>query len=205
MPLICVLVEVLRRGERVALDPVAAVPHLDPDEVAEVGRLDHVAAACPVLAAVPLVADLHDPLRRRGPPATISLPSSMVWLSGFSQYACLSGCHRGEELFLVVVVRRGDDDRVEVLVIEQLAVVAVACRFAAVTELVEDGLEGGEAELRAVGDRDEPAAVLDGLAHDRAAAIAAADEADVESLVRAEGARRMGRRRPAHRRSRPIP
>ena len=61
----------------------------------------------------------------------------MVWLSGFSQYASLPACHRGEELFLVVVVRGGDDDRVEALVVEQLAVVVVDASASPCSDLVE--------------------------------------------------------------------
>src|SRR5437868_6295783 len=86
-----------------------------------------------------------------------------------------------------MVVRRGDNHGVQPVVFEQLAVIGVLFRLAAISELVQCGLEGAEAELGDIGDGDEPMAELEGLGGNGPAAVAAADETDVEPLIGAEG------------------
>ena len=150
-----------RRGERVFLDPVAAVPDLGPDEVAEVVGVDHVPGPLPVRAAVPLVADLDDPL---GPPD--GLDHLLAFLDRLGQrlldVGVFFGLHDGQQHVPVVVVRGGDDDGVEPLVVEQLAVVVVERRL--VLAGLGDGLgQRPEAELGHVAQGHAAVAELHGL------------------------------------------
>ena len=145
-----------------------------------------------LLAAVALVADLDDALRpAHGLDHLAALLDRLR--EGLLDVRVLPGADGRDEHIAVVVVRRGDDDGVQALAFEQAAVVGVLRRLLLLIGERDRLGDFVHAELGDVADGDDAVLELEHFADERPPAVAAADEADVQFLVRFEGAR--GRQR----------
>jgi hypothetical protein len=162
-----------RAGRRVAVHPPVDERHLP-----QFPRVDDVDRLRVRVDAGPLAADLHDAvlLARRLDDGLALLPPVCHRL--LDEHV-LAGVHRIERHLLVPVIGDGDDDRLDVLVVEQPPVVAPGAEVGA-----EDLMGTREVRFVCIGDfhdagvRDRAGAAEEDLAPD-----ADADDADADTVV----------------------
>ena len=124
----------------------------------------------------------------------ICLPSSIVSVSGFSQYTSLPACSASMAILRVPVVGRDDRHDVDVLALEQLAVVLVHVDVAAVAALLVLPACRGLPHMVGVHIADGDAVgELHRLRSDAVPAVAGADAAEDRPFVRAGEAEGAGR------------